>query len=82
MAAPAPDPLGGVLSDIKLIRDQVDELQLEAAEKRAPWYKQPSVLISVIALAVSTATTVWTYFVQERAGSWRAFSSCLWISLT
>ncbi len=66
MATPAHDPIAEMQSDIQLIRDQVDELQLAIAEKRAAWYKQPSTLISVVALAVSTVTSMGAYYVQQR----------------
>jgi hypothetical protein len=43
-----------IRSEVKLLRDQVDVLQIQASEKRSPWYRQPSTLISVVALTIST----------------------------
>jgi len=45
-------------ADLKLIRDQVDLLQVAAAEKQKPWYKQRPSLASLIALGVSVVTFV------------------------
>ncbi|HUJ39554.1 MAG TPA: hypothetical protein VLW54_03330 [Candidatus Acidoferrales bacterium] len=58
------NPLDGIRADIQLLRDQVDELQIAAAEKRKPWHKQPSILISVIALLISTSSGIAGYIVQ------------------
>ena len=38
---------------LELVRDQVDQLQIQAGERKKPWYRQPSTLMSVVALAVS-----------------------------
>jgi hypothetical protein len=38
---------------INLLRDKVDLLQIQAAEKKRPWYRQASLLLSLFALAVS-----------------------------
>lgn len=40
--------------DTDLLRDQVDALQVSAAEKRRPWYRDHSTLISLSALLLST----------------------------
>jgi hypothetical protein len=39
---------------LDLLRDQVDALQVLNSEKKRPWYKNPSTLISIAALTVST----------------------------
>jgi hypothetical protein len=43
-------------ADLKLLRDQVDILQVGAAEKKQPWYKQRPSLASLLALGVSVIT--------------------------
>jgi hypothetical protein len=45
-------------ADIKLLRDQVDLLQIAANEPRTPWLRHPANIISVIALAVSVIGAV------------------------
>lgn len=42
-------------SQIELIRNQVDLLQIESAEKKKPWYKEIPIIISIISLVVSFA---------------------------
>lgn len=45
-------------ADLKLVRDQVDLLQIAAAEKQQPWYKQRPSLASLLALGASIVTFV------------------------
>ena len=45
-------------SDLKMLRDRVDYLQLDAVEKRRPWYRHASTVLSVLALIVSLMTFV------------------------
>jgi predicted transcriptional regulator len=45
-------------ADLKLVRDQVDQLQIAAAEKQQPWYKQRPSLASLLALAASIVTFI------------------------
>ena len=45
-------------ADLKLVRDQVDLLQIAAAEKQQPWYKQRPSLASLLALGASIITFV------------------------
>ncbi len=59
--ASTPEPLK---AEIKLIRDQVDQLQIAAAEKRKPWHKQRPSLMSLVALAFSIFTFALT---QQKA---------------
>jgi hypothetical protein len=40
-------------SDLKLIRDQVDQLQIHAAEAQKPWYRQSSNVVSLAAVVFS-----------------------------
>lgn len=40
---------------IELIRNQVDLLQIESADKKKPWYKQVPIVISIISLMFSFA---------------------------
>ena len=51
-------------SDLKLLRDQIDQLQLATAEKKQPWYRQRPSLMSLLALVFSAYTFVVT---QQRA---------------
>ena len=67
MATPAQDPFSEFQHEIKVLRERVDDLQIKAAEKRSVWYKQPSLLISIAALLVSTSTTIGTLVFQDRA---------------
>jgi hypothetical protein len=45
-------------ADLKLIRDRVDLLQIAAAEKQRPWYKQRPSLASLLALGFSIVTFI------------------------
>jgi hypothetical protein len=45
-------------ADLKLVRDQVDLLQIAATEKQQPWYKQRPSLASLLALGASIVTFV------------------------
>jgi hypothetical protein len=53
---PIPDPR----AEIQLLRDQVDLLQVQGAERRSPWWRQPSSLLSVSALLLSALSVVLT----------------------
>jgi hypothetical protein len=50
-----PDELAKVIG---LLRDQVDALQIKAAERETPWYRQPSMLFSIFALGISVWLTI------------------------
>jgi hypothetical protein len=43
------------------LKAEVDALQIQAAEKRRPWYATPSVLLSIFALLFSFGTTLFSY---------------------
>jgi hypothetical protein len=43
-----------VTTQLNLLRDQVDLLQIEAAERKKPWYRDVSTRLSIAALAIST----------------------------
>lgn len=45
---------------LSLIRDQVDELQIKAAEKKKPWYKQSPSSTSLLALLLSISTAIYS----------------------
>lgn len=47
-------------SDLDLVRDQVDLLQVKYAEKSGPWYRNPSLLVSAGALVFSIGFGVYT----------------------
>lgn len=51
---------------IQLVRDQVDELQIKAAEKRKPWYRQTPSATSLLALLLSVATFAYTNIKDRR----------------
>jgi hypothetical protein len=50
-------------AEIKLIRDQLDELRLDSAEKHKPWYREPSTFLSFVALLASLIT----FLISQRA---------------
>lgn len=45
---------------VRLLRDQVDVLQLAAAEKKTPWYRQMPSLAGLIALLLSISTAIYS----------------------
>jgi hypothetical protein len=48
----------------ELLRLQVDQLQIDVSEKKKPWYQQSSIVLSLIALALSTAFSLFTVIDQ------------------
>jgi hypothetical protein len=54
-----PDASNAQTADIErrmtLIRDQLDSLQVTVSEKKKPWYRNSSTILSLLALAISTA---------------------------
>ena len=46
-------------AELKLLRYQVDILQIATAEKKKPWYKQASIIVSVMALLFSFASATY-----------------------
>jgi hypothetical protein len=49
-------------SELKLLRDRVDFLQISIAEKKKPWYHQASNIISAIALLFSISSGFYVHF--------------------
>jgi hypothetical protein len=54
--------VGELQHDISLLRDQVDALQIAAAEKKRPWYRDHSVLLSLLALLFSTVFSIFSVY--------------------
>lgn len=55
----------GSAADYKLLRDQVDQLQLDIAGRKAPWFRQLSIWLSLLAFGFS----IFTYLNAERQKS-------------
>lgn len=53
MESPEAQPGFATQADLKLLRDQVDQLQLILAEPRKPWYLEGSTLTSALAVLVA-----------------------------
>ncbi len=51
---------------LDLVRDQVDELQVRAAEPRRRWYRQTPSLPSLLALLLSIATAVYSSYERRQ----------------
>src|SRR5947208_1263036 len=68
---------------IQLLRNQVDELQGGAAEKKKPWYRQTPSLPSLLALLLSITTAVYSALqghrqdVQKKQESLRGITAAL-----
>ena len=48
-------------SDLKILRDQVDLLQISTSERNKPWFKDTSSMISILAVLLS----VFTFFYSQ-----------------
>jgi hypothetical protein len=51
---------------IELLRDQVDALQVSAAEKHKPWYRQTPSLASLLAILLSVTTFAYSNLKDKR----------------
>lgn len=47
-----------VAKENELLRERVDALEIKAAERETPWYRQPSMLFSIFALVISVWLTI------------------------
>jgi hypothetical protein len=47
-----------VAKESELLRERVDALEIKAAERETPWYRQPSMLFSIFALGISVWLTI------------------------
>ena len=54
-------------SELRLLRHQVDSLLTAAAEKKKPWYRDPSILISATALVLSVVTAITSQIASNEA---------------
>jgi hypothetical protein len=52
--------------DIQLLRDRVDSLELKAAERKTPWYKQLPLWLSIISLLISAGFSLYTAYQQQQ----------------
>jgi hypothetical protein len=57
------DPLQELRDQLATMKNEIGGLQIEAARAGRPWYRQASVVIAVLALLFSAATT---YYANER----------------
>lgn len=48
--------------EFDITKREVDTLQIQAAEAQTPWYKEPSIIISLLAFVFSLGTTVVSYW--------------------
>ena len=62
-STPSPSGFGERVTDLQ---EQVDQLKLDADKPGPPWYRQSSVLISIIALLLSTATSYYSFILTDR----------------
>lgn len=53
-------------TELKLIRDQVDVLQVQITERKKPWHKNATTIISVISLLVSSGTALYVQWGKEK----------------
>lgn len=44
-----------IAKESELLRERVDALEIKAAERETPWYEQPSLVLSIFAVAISFA---------------------------
>lgn len=56
----SPAEVAPLAQSVRLLRDQVDALQIAAAEKKTPWYRQMPSLAGLIALLLSVTTAVYS----------------------
>lgn len=52
-------------SELKILRDQVDLLQISTSERKKPWYKEINRIISVLALLLSGITFIYSQHSQN-----------------
>ena len=46
-------PIDRINQRLGLLTDQVDVLQVESAQRSRPWWREPSLIISAVALVIS-----------------------------
>lgn len=63
---PTDESFTELAKSLKLVRDQVDELQIQAQEKRKPWYRQTPSLPSLLALLLSIATAFYSAYERQK----------------
>ncbi len=51
---------------LRLMKAEIDGLQVAAAERNRPWFRQPSIIISVLALVLSLASTGYGTWLAEQ----------------
>ena len=56
----SPAEVAPLAQSVRLLRDQVDALQIAAAEKKTPWYRQMPSLAGLVALLLSITTAVYS----------------------
>lgn len=49
-----------------LVRQRVDLLEISSQEKRRPWFRQPSNVVAIVALAVSIASTFYSQVASKQ----------------
>ncbi len=53
-------------SKLQLMKREIDALQIEVMKGQLPWYKSPSIIISIVALLFSFGTTFVSYYKAGR----------------
>ena len=56
----SPEKIAQLEQSVRLLRDQVDALQIAAAEKKTPWYRQMPSLAGLVALLLSISTAIYS----------------------
>jgi hypothetical protein len=52
-------------SELQKLRDRVDNLEVTAAEREKPWYRQAANILSILAIAVSTGVVLYQMTSEE-----------------
>jgi hypothetical protein len=52
--------------ELKIMKREIDALQIEVMKGRLPWYRSPSIIISIVALLFSFGTTFVSYYKTAR----------------
>jgi tetratricopeptide (TPR) repeat protein len=62
----ASSSVGVLRTELSLVRDHLDAVEISLAEKSKPWYRTPSTVISITALFLSALTTVYSLVRDNR----------------
>lgn len=71
MADLTPPPETSTFDDqLRIVKAEVDALQIDAQKKSVPWYGNPSTLIAAFALLISLGSTIFTYIRNIDQDNW------------